>query len=169
MNVAIGGQSGLTGSADPATLTFTVAANVYDSTAPQGTGPYNETQQTTVSVTAPSGTASGFSAQLTVTGEFPGGSYGANQSDPTQSGGCGPNEFPGATGEGSIDVNVQPDVTNDDGSGGNGDGGDGGTGGGGGNGTDDGDDGGNGIPVPTWIVPVGVVSAALIATRRKDR
>lgn len=170
VTVTASGQQGITGTPSPAELVYTVEPGVYSADDPTGEGSgYNSTQSTSVAIQAPSGTASAFSAQVQVTATFPGGDYGANQSDPTQSGGCGPNEFSAAEGSGSVDVNVQPDLSGSD-DGADGSGGDGGNGtdGAGGDGSDgpDGDDG-NGIPLPGWIVPASLIGAALVATRRR--
>lgn len=172
VTVATSGAQGITASPSPAELVYTVEPGVYSADDPTGeAGGYNSTQSTSVSIQAPSGTASGFSAQVQVTATFPGGNYGANQSDPTQSGGCGPNEFSAAEGSGSVDVNVQPDAAgDDDGADGSGDDGTDGT-----DGADDGADGGdggdgddgNGIPLPGWLVPASLIGAALVATRRR--
>lgn len=170
VTVTAAGAQGITASASPAEMMYPVEAGVYSAQDPSGevASAYNHTESTSISVQAPSGTASGFSAQVQVTATFPGGNYGANQSDPTASGGCGPSEFSAAEGSTAIDINVQPDAA-DGGTGGDGDdgdGGDGGTPGGDGGGGDDGDDG-NGIPLPGWLVPASLIGAALVATRRR--
>lgn len=162
--VSASGAQGISASPDPAELTFTVPPGIHDSNSEPATGPYNETQSASVSITGPSGTAAGFSAQVQVTANFPGGDYSSNDSDPLSSGGCGPSEFNAAEDQSPIDVDVQPDAA--DGTDGGTDGGDGTDGGTGGNGTD-GEDDDNGIPLPTWVVPAGLVSAALMIGRRR--
>lgn len=163
VQMSAAGARGVAGSPAASNLTYTVGAGIYDSRT--SAGAYNETQSVAVTIQAPSGTANAFSADLTVTGLFPGGNFGANQDDPTSSGGCGPGEFPQAEGSRAITVNVQPDVTT------SGPGSDGGTGGNttdggtGGNTTDGGDE--NGSPMGAWLVPAGLVGAALIAARRR--
>lgn len=158
VNVSVSGARGVTGTPSPATLEYQVPQGIHDSSTPAGA--YNETQTTTVSIQAPSGQAQGFSADVTVTGLFPG----ANPQT------CGPNAFPQAEGSGAITVDVQPDVSSGNG-GGTGGTGDGGTGGTGGNGTTPGtntSDGGgeNGTPMPAWIVPAALTGAAAILRRR---
>lgn len=157
VEVSASGAQGVAGSADPAELVFTVSEGIYDSRTPAGN--YNETQNVAVTITAPSGQSSGFSADVTVTGLFPGGDYSDS--------GCGPSSFPEAEGSVPITVDVQPDASPTDG-GSDGDGGtDGGTDGGIDGGTNDSDEE-NGSPVPVWLVPVGLAGAAAIASRRGD-
>lgn len=173
VTVTSGGAQGITAAPSPEQVVFTVDAGVYGSDNPTGQGgPYNSTQSASVAIQAPSGTTSAFSAQVSVTAAFPGGDYSANQSDPTSSGGCGPSAFNSAEASGTIDVNVQPDAAPGDGNGDGADGGGGSDGGADGNTTDGGGDGGddgeNGSPMPAWIVPAGLIGAALIATRRRS-
>jgi hypothetical protein len=146
------------GTPDAEELIFSGTMGVHSSDSPSG--PYNETQSTSVTVQAEVGASSG-TYDVTVTGTFPGGDYGA-----TGDGSCS-GEFPSAEGTTNIPVSVQ---ASDGGTGtddGTDTGGDDGSSTGNGTDTDDGgEDGGNGIPVGHWLAPLGLAASALLVRRR---
>lgn len=150
VEVTVDGAGGVTGSADPAELTYGNTMGVHNSDSPAGG--YNESAQTTVSVQA--GTQGG-THDVTVTGSFPGGSYGPPD------GSCS-GEFPPAEGTTSIPVTVQSDDPAPGGDGDDGTGDDGTDG----NQTDGGDGDENGIPFGPAMAPLGLLLAALSLRRR---
>lgn len=163
VEMAASGSQGITIAVDPDELVFSNTQGIHASDT--AAGGYNESGSASVTITAPATASSSFSADITVEGTFPGGDYGP----PDRT--CGPSgNFPSATGDTLIRVNVVAPATDD------GDGDDGGAGGGGGgaggNGTDGNDDGGdddgNGIPLPAWTVPAGLIAAAMLTRRRAE-
>lgn len=152
------GASGVTGSPATEEIVFSNTMGIHSSDGPSG--PYNESDETTVTVEASNGASSG-THDVTVTGSFPGGNYAPPE------GSCS-GEFPPAEGTTSIPVTVEADEP-DDGTTPGGDGGDGGSGGDT-NGTDGGaPDGGeedNGIPIGSWIAPIALVASAVALRRR---
>lgn len=157
VELSASGSGGVTGTADPSEIVFSNTMGVHSTSTPAGG--YNESEQATVTVQA--GTSSG-THDVTLTGTFPGGSYGPPD------GSCS-GEFPSAEGTANIPVTVQADDTGDgtDGTGDDGTAGDDTDGGGtndGGNATDGGEDD-NGIPLGPWMAPLAFVGAALALRR----
>lgn len=162
VNLTIAQTRGVSGSADPNPLIFSNTQGIHSSSAPSG--PYNETQTATVSISAAS-TASSGDRSVQIQGVFPGGNYGASGG-----GSCEPGNFPSAEDSATVTVTVRGSDggTSTNGTdGGTGTGGtDGGTGSGGGspNGSSSGEE--NGTPVGAWVAPLALIGGALAARRR---
>lgn len=156
VNISVSGASAVTGVPDPAEIVLSNTQGIHAS-GPAGT--YNESGETSVTVQASNSASSG-THDVTVTGTFPGGSYGPPD------GSCD-GEFPSAEGTTSLPVEVQADQT---GGGGidDGDGVDDGTTGGNGSADDGSDDGEDedGIPIGPWIAPVALIASALALRRQ---